>query len=348
MNPRSMDPRSEVVLRQLDYIKQSILLVGLPADGLMSALKQHAAITQIDAWCWLMDDYSQLAQQYPGTCHYGTQPRANAYDQAIIFLPKSKELTEYLLHTAAAHLKPQGELFLVGEKRAGAERAAKQLEHYGKAIKLDSARHCQLWHCRVSQPVQAKPLHEWQNRYQVNVAGKAIEVVSLPGVFSHGRLDKGTELLLPQLDHLPPDDLLDFGCGAGVIGTALKLEYPAQTVHFLDVDAFALAATQLTLQANQIRLDSGVNLIAGRGIADAPPNLGAIISNPPFHQGVHTSYQASEDLLRHSKQHLKAGGQLRIVANSFLKYPPLIEQHLGKCVVLAHGNGFHVYAAARA
>lgn len=342
-----MDPRSEVVLRQINYFTQSILLVGVPADNLLSELKQHAAISHVSAWSWLMDDYVQLQLHYADSCHYGTQPVSRQYDQAVIFLTKSKELTEYLLHTAASHLKPQGELFLVGEKRAGIERAAKQLAQYGKALKLDSARHCQLWQCRLSQPVAPKPLHEWQNRYKVNVAGRSIEVISLPGVFSHGRLDKGTELLLPQLDQLPQGDLLDFGCGAGVIGTILKLEYPGQTVHFLDVDAFALAATSLTLQANQISLDSGVNLIAGRGIADAPQHLAAIISNPPFHQGVHTSYQASEDLLRHSKHHLNMNGQLRIVANSFLKYPPLIEQYLGKCVVLAHGNGFHVYAAAR-
>lgn len=342
-----MDPRSEVVLRQIDYFKQSILLVGLPADDLISELQQHSSISQVSAWSWLMDDYIQLQHHYADICHYGTQPAASQYDQAIIFLPKSRELTEYLLHTAAGYLKPQGELFLVGEKRAGIERAAKQLEHYGKAVKLDSARHCQLWQCRVNQPPAAKPLPEWQNYYQVSVAGQSIEVVSLPGVFSHGRLDKGTELLLPHLSHLPHGELLDFGCGAGVIGTFLKLQYPSQTVHFLDVDAFALAATQLTLRANHIALDNGINLIAGRGIADAPKHLAAIISNPPFHQGVHTNYQASEDLLKQSKNHLKTGGQLRIVANSFLRYPPLIEQHIGSCKVLAHGNGFHIYAATR-
>lgn len=342
-----MDPRSEVVLRQSNYFKQSILLVGLPADDLISQLQQHSSISQVSAWSWLMDDYIQLQHHYSNLCHYGTQPAASQYDQVIIFLPKSRELTEYLLHTAASHLKPRGELFLVGEKRAGIERAAKQLEHYGKALKLDSARHCQLWQCRIDQPPVNRPLPEWQNRYQVSVAGKTIDVISLPGVFSHGRLDKGTELLLPHLTHLPQGDLLDFGCGAGVIGTALKLQYPSQTIHFLDVDAFALAATGLTLQANRIALDSGVNLIAGRGIADAPQQLAAIVSNPPFHQGVHTNYQASEDLLKHGKKHLKAGGQLRIVANSFLRYPPLIEQHIGSCKVLAHGNGFHIYSATK-
>ncbi|MDR9777851.1 methyltransferase, partial [Rhizobium hidalgonense] len=77
-------------------------------------------------------------------------------------------------------------------------------------------------------------------------------------------------------------DLLDFGCGAGVVGTLIKKIYHAQTVYFLDVDAFAQESTRLTLAANNIALDDTVQIIAGRGVIDAPQNLAAIISNPPF------------------------------------------------------------------
>ena len=41
------------------------------------------------------------------------------------------------------------------------------------------------------------------------------------------------------------------------------------------------------------------------------------------------------------------GGELRLVANSFLKYPPLIERHLGPCRTLAEGDGFRIYSARR-
>ena len=52
----------------------------------------------------------------------------------------------------------------------------------------------------------------------------------------------------------------------------------------------------------------------------------------------------SDDLVRN---HLLPGGELRIVANSFLKYPPLIEYHLGPCQTLAEGDGFRIYRARR-
>ncbi|WP_026471879.1 class I SAM-dependent methyltransferase [Alkanindiges illinoisensis] len=342
-----MDPRSEVILRQLDFFKGSVLLAGLPADQLIHALKPQ--ISSLCAWSWHFGEYSALTQ-LSSDCHFSAEPPEQQFDQAIIFLPKSKELTNYLLQRIASRLKPQGELFLVGEKRAGIERAAKQLQPYGKTLKLDSARHCQLWQCNLSGPVNDKPLIDWAKTVVLEPFDH-LKVVSLPGVFSHGELDHGTALLLQHLDNLPKGDLLDFGCGAGVIGCFLKKKYPQQTVHFLDVDAFALAATRLSLAANQIAEDDGVHLIAGRGIADAPHNLGAIISNPPFHQGIHTSYQASEDLLTQAVLHLNpshySGSELRIVANSFLKYPPLLKTHFGHCHVLAQGHGFHVYQAKR-
>jgi 16S rRNA (guanine1207-N2)-methyltransferase len=36
-----------------------------------------------------------------------------------------------------------------------------------------------------------------------------------------------------------------------------------------------------------------------------------------------------------------------LVANSFLRYQPIIEEHLGVCAVMAEGNGFRIYRAKR-
>ena len=38
--------------------------------------------------------------------------------------------------------------------------------------------------------------------------------------------------------------MLDFGCGAGVLGAALKRRYPDSQVTMLDVDAFAVASSR--------------------------------------------------------------------------------------------------------
>lgn len=331
-----MDPRSEVLLRQADLFGGPLLLAGLPADDLLGHLPAARG------WSWHAGDQAALDARFAGRSQLGVSPPALDFEAALLFLPKSRELTDYLLAALAARLAGR-ELFLVGEKRAGIERAAKQLATYGKPRKLDSARHCQLWQVRVDHAPAAPDLQALAQRYTLPLADGPLTVVSLPGVFSHGRLDSGSALLLEHLDRLPPGHLLDFGCGAGVLGAVLKRRYPDSQVTMLDVDAFAVASSRLTLAANGLHAE----VISGDGIAAAPTGLSAILSNPPFHQGVHTHYQATENLLRQAAQHLQRGGQLRLVANSFLKYPPLIEQHLGPCRTLAEANGFRIYQASR-
>lgn len=332
-----MDPRSEVLLRQAHLFEGRVLLAGLPADGLLGQLPQALG------WSWNAADHAALSARYLGRTSFGVTPPSGDFTAAVLFLPKARELSSYLLQALAACLAGRS-LFLVGEKRGGIEGAARQLSAFGRPRKLDSARHCQLWQVDIEQAPTAPDLESLAQRFTLELDGVAtIDVVSLPGVFSHGRLDRGTRLLLEQLDALPIGHMLDFGCGAGVVGAVLKRRYPQASVTLLDVDAFAVTSARLTLAANG--LDAQV--ICGDGIAAAPEGLSAIVSNPPFHTGVHTDYRASEALLQRAKAHLAPGGQVRIVANSFLRYQPLLEAHLRECKVLAEGDGFRVYQAVR-
>lgn len=331
-----MDPRSEVLLRQADLFQGRLLLAGLPADDLLGSLPEA------HGWCWHAGDQAALAARFTGRTAFGVTAPEHAFDAAVLFLPKSRDLANYLLNALASRLagKP---LFLVGEKRGGIEGAAKQLHAFGKPRKLDSARHCQLWQVTVDTAPAAIELESLAQRYELPLAEGPLTIVSLPGVFSHGRLDRGSALLLDNLDALPGGHVLDFGCGAGVLGASIKRRYPQSQVTLLDVDAFAAASSRLTLQANGLQGD----VITGDGIDAAPLYLDAIVSNPPFHTGVHTDYSASETMLRKSVEHLKKGGELRLVANSFLRYQPLIEAQFGTCHTRAEGQGFKIYQATR-
>ncbi len=332
-----MDPRSEVLLRQAELFQGSLLLAGLPADDLLGRLPQA------HGWCWHAGDQSALDARFEGRSHFGVNVPQQPFEAAVVFLPKARELNAYLLNALASRLTGR-ELFLVGEKRSGIEAAAKQLSPFGRARKLDSARHCQLWQVTVEDAPQAVTLESLAQHYEVEMEDGPLKVVSLPGVFSQGRLDRGSALLLQNIDKLPSGNLLDFGCGAGVLGAAVKRRYPHNNVIMLDVDAFATASTRLTLAANGLEAE----VLTGDGIDAAPMGLSTILSNPPFHVGIHTDYQATENLLRKARQHLKSGGELRLVANAFLKYQPIIEEHFGVCAIKAQGNGFRIYRAKRA
>ena len=56
------------------------------------------------------------------------------------------------------------------------------------------------------------------NDYDLAIAGESFRIASLPGVFSHDRLDEGTAFLLANVRVHPDERVLDIGCGWGAIG----------------------------------------------------------------------------------------------------------------------------------
>ena len=337
-----MDPRSEVVLRQQTYLKGEVLLINAPNDTLANQLPANV---NASIWTWNYADYQAFIQTQI-KAHFSVEFPQQNFDQAIIFVPKSKELLNYILHVVTSHLKAGQQVLLVGEKKGGVERAAKQLQPYGKVLKLDSARHCQLWHLQIENTTKLKPLESWLKTYTVQVNQQELTICALPGVFSQNHLDVGTAVLLPYLNQVKSGKIADFGCGSGVISCYLAKLHADNIVHALDVDAFALRSTEMTFHKNGIHPEQ-LKLLPVTGIADAPAELDAIVSNPPFHQGIHTNYDASEGLCQYAKKHLKASGELWIVANRFLNYSQLLEKHFGQCQTKADQQGFKVlYACA--
>ena len=335
-----MDPRSEVVIRQHEYLSGRVLLVNAPTDDLLSNLEKN--ITPC-VWTWNNNEF-QYFQSQQANVHFGVDLPEGSFDQAIIFVPKSKELLNYLLHNVVSRLGLGASIFLVGEKKAGVERAAKQLQPYGQALKLDSARHCQMWQVTINTTVTAKALADWAQQYTVATPNGDLTICALPGVFSQNRLDVGTAALLPFLSKVTSGKIADFGCGAGVISAYLAKLNPKNRIFAMDVDAFALASTRMTFEKNDLAPEQ-LEITAVTGIEDAPLFLHAIVSNPPFHQGIQTDYNASESLCKTSRRHLKSGGELWIVANRFLNYPLLIEQNFGQCTTKADQQGFKVLFA---
>ena len=59
------------------------------------------------------------------------------------------------------------------------------------------------------------------------------------GVFSRGEVDAGTDLLLKSLPEEMTGDILDLGCGWGVIGICAARRWPDARVTMADVTALA-------------------------------------------------------------------------------------------------------------
>src|SRR3569833_1761789 len=87
---------------------------------------------------------------------------------------------------------------------------------------------------------------------QFSVAGRDYRLATASGVFSGGRLDPGTAVLLRKGD-LPTavttGVFLDLGCGYGPIAAVLASEAPGAVVHAVDVNSRARELTAGNAQA---------------------------------------------------------------------------------------------------
>ena len=128
-----------------------------------------------------------------------------------------------------------------------------------------------------------------------------LELATDAGVFSPGRLDPGTRLLLEEAPP-PPEagDVLDLGCGYGPIACVLAKRSPGATVWAVDVNERALelcARNAATAGLPNVRCVTPDD-------PSVPPRLAGIWSNPPVRIGK----AALHDLLSAWLDRLSGGG----------------------------------------
>lgn len=180
----------------------------------------------------------------------------------------------------------------------------------------------------------------------VRLRGRELEVETAAGVFSHGRLDLGTQVLLRTVPE-PPDGghLLDLGCGWGPVAISLALAAPRATVWAVDVNERALDLTA----GNARRLGlTGVRAVPPEGVPQEV-RFTTIWSNPPIRVGKDVLHE----LLRAWLPRLVVGGEAWLVVQRNLGADSLarwLSEELGEGFAVeraASAKGFRVLRATR-
>lgn len=310
---------------------QNQLLVVNP-DG--DALHELAA----DAWCF----HAGHAKYWRRAFCQALPPDLRPYQGVLLIAAKEQALNQYILQ-ALASLAAGTPIWLVGEKRGGISSLVKRLpDAYAPAQKLASANHCQLFvsHVQSSATLPLTQLAAFLTPLTVSLDDVQLQLQTLPGVFSQARLDQGTELLLANLPSALPEPIVDFACGNGVIARVLHERQQPQLIAS-DVNPMATAAAAINLA------HSNAEVILSEGLPSSAQGVGCIVSNPPFHTGLHTDYEIARQFIADAYQALRKGGVLYIVANRFLPWPEVIEKHFGQCQRIAQDTQFAVYYANR-
>ena len=163
------------------------------------------------------------------------------------------------------------------------------------------------------------------------------------GVFSRGEVDTGTRLLLEALPEDMGGDILDLGCGWGVIGITVAKKWPACRVTMADVNLRALELSRENAKRNRAEVicaeSDGMEAFQGK-------TFDAVVTNPPIRAGKQVIYKMFADAARS----LAPGGALYLVirkqqgAESCIRYLQTLYASVEK---LDRSGGFWVLKATR-
>ena len=175
-----------------------------------------------------------------------------------------------------------------------------------------------------------------------------LTLINHANVFSREKLDIGTRLLL---EHLPQTegegDIIDLGCGNGVLGLMAARQNSQAKLHFVDESYMAIASAIHNVQ----QLGRGKDLASfhvsdGLGdFEDACSDL--VLCNPPFHQQQAVDDGPALELFRQAARVLRSGAELWVVGNRHLGYHKKLKQWFKPVELIASNKKFVVLKATK-
>jgi 16S rRNA (guanine1207-N2)-methyltransferase len=277
---------------------------------------------------------------------------AGAYDRVVILVPQSRALARRWLVEAHGLLRPGGTLTVAGANALGVQSiVADAAALFGAAAVLGYGGGARVAEALRRPAPPAPP--PWAGEPGIapgtwaivvaDLPGGAVELASLPGVFSADRLDVGTAFLLQHLDLRPGLRVLDAGCGYGPIGVAAARRGAVWTT-MLDVNMLAVAAAAENLR--RLNLAAAAEALPSDGLEAAAGPYDLVVSNPPFHAGREVDTAMTTAFIAEARALLAPGGRLALVANRFLPYERHLAPHFAHVETTAAGKSYKLLVAA--
>ena len=174
------------------------------------------------------------------------------------------------------------------------------------------------------------------------INGIHFEFCTSSGVFSKNKIDKGTLILAENMLLDEHSNVLDIGCGIGVLGIAAAALFNSKVVMTdLNERAVMLAKKNIELNNAKAQVFHG-NLYEKVQESDFDVTL----SNPPQTAGKELCFK----LIEQSKNHLKSYASLQLVARHNTGGKTLskkMKEVFGNVKVIAKKSGYWVYMSVK-
>eukprot|EP00913_Durusdinium_trenchii_P027064 g25399.t1 len=249
------------------------------------------------------------------------EPDGQDYDGALVLCGKHRGDNEDRVAEALARVKPGGMIVIAGAKEDGIQPLRNTLLKLGIVLDYTPKYHgVAVWFAR---PDDAAGAIKALRKSPVTVEGR---FQAAPGMFSHDRIDPGSELLASRLPTDFDGNAADFGAGWGYL--SVMLAEKSQRVNRIDLfeaDYRALEAAKQNIADNCPDLEAR---FFWQDLGGEPPKekYDLVIMNPPFHEAQAADPELGKAMIRTASAALRQGGRLMLVANRGLPYEPVLAE----------------------
>jgi 16S rRNA G1207 methylase RsmC len=182
-----------------------------------------------------------------------------------------------------------------------------------------------------------------EDKVSLKLRGIDLTLITVSGVFSSGKVDPATRLLIENSEIVPGSDILDLGCGYGAVGCSIARSCPECKVVMSDVNERALGYARKNVKLNRL---CNCRIVSSDVFSDIPESFDAILVNPPINAG----RKLCNRMIKESAEHLREQGTLQLVARhnkGGRYYSGIMEEAFGNLRTIAKKGGFRVYISRR-
>ena len=163
---------------------------------------------------------------------------------------------------------------------------------------------------------------------------------SQPGLFSPAHADRGTLAMLSQVEFRPGMQVLDLGCGWGLVGVLAAKRCGAENVWMCDIDPAAVETARKNAAANDVE---GIHAVVSDGLeAVDAAGFDLILTNPPYQ----SDFSVARRFIEKGFNRLKIGGWMYVVVKREKWYLNKMRAVFGGAVS-REIDGYYVISAQR-
>jgi 16S rRNA (guanine1207-N2)-methyltransferase/23S rRNA (guanine1835-N2)-methyltransferase len=187
------------------------------------------------------------------------------------------------------------------------------------------------------------------NQSTADLTSKDFIISNHANVYAREKLDIGARYFIENLPEVSADSqIIDLGCGNGVIGLSILAKQPGANIQFIDESTMAIASAEQNIKQNLPQCIDQCQFNLNDCLTGIESNsVDLILCNPPFHQNSATTDHIAWQMFKDSHRVLKKGGELRIIGNRQLAYHIKLQRIFGNEKLIASNNKFVTQSAIK-